>query len=257
MLESQFPAAQRGDKVLLATVSSTGGVLGTLNPFGTPTTGWRIVQDDNIVYEVINAVLSGHGGTWARDDVAVDAWRCWYSPTAHTWNLDYAAAAANPITWVNLSVLSSLGVLTLLGKTVLPKNRVSTNPGNTTTTTTSLTLVSTGLGVGPITPVYLAALKVLMGCMGGNGTAGDGMQLAIYRNTTGIPVGGTAVGGDTRVWLGSSQTTPASAANSQSWSAAFEDTGVVVATAYYYYVAFAAITAGTVTALYTSMVVEE
>jgi hypothetical protein len=140
---------------------------------------------------------------------------------------------------------------------IVPRNFSATNPGGSRSTTNLGLFVSTGIGVGPITPAFLAALRYWMNTDGGNDTAGNGQVVALYRNTTGVPSNGTGVGSDTLVYLGQGQTTPANAAQSQHWGAAGVDTGRTVGTGYYYYIAYAAITGGTAWCTEPTLLVEE
>lgn len=107
MAENVFPASARTDKITMSTVSATGGVLGTLKPFGTPTTGWRDVQDDNKHWLAWNAYLSGHAGTWNRDDIAVESWLIEAVASANLFTLYWAGAAANPVTWIKAAEFKS------------------------------------------------------------------------------------------------------------------------------------------------------
>ena len=113
-IEASFPLLARNDKTTLK------NILGSLLPFGTPTVGWRQVQIDNNVYLTSNA--SWTGSVWNRDDVAVTAWRI-DAIAAGNFVINYAAAAANPITWVVLVTVTPTGALitsTLIGVPTIP-----------------------------------------------------------------------------------------------------------------------------------------
>jgi hypothetical protein len=85
--------------------------LGTLLPFGAPTTGWRDTQDDNKHYLSANAVLSGHAGTWSRDDTSVPSWLWTYDLTTTSATLSYASAGTGTITWTPiLTIQGSSGI---------------------------------------------------------------------------------------------------------------------------------------------------
>lgn len=110
-------------------------------------------------------------------------------------------------------------------------------------TTTSTTPVSTGLGVQLTSPG--ASLEWLVAAIANNNTAGDGVSLAVYRSTTGIPAAGAAPGGsDTQVW-GSGTLVSSAASQDQAVAGSAIDTGLTANQAYYYYLAAAAVTGGT------------
>ena len=78
------------------------------------------VQIDNNIYLTSNA--SWTGSVWNRDDVAVTAWRI-DAIAAGNFVINYAAAAANPITWVALVTVTPTGALitsTLIGVPTIP-----------------------------------------------------------------------------------------------------------------------------------------
>jgi hypothetical protein len=86
--------------------------LGTLLPFGAPTTGWRDTQDDNKHYLSVNAVLSGHAGTWSRDDTSVPSWLWTYDLTTTSATLSYASAGTGTITWTPILTIQGSGITT-------------------------------------------------------------------------------------------------------------------------------------------------
>jgi hypothetical protein len=51
----------------------------------------------------------------------------------------------------------------------------------------SLTFVSTGIGVGPITPSILGRVALVLAGEFSSSLAGNGGAIAIYRNVTGVP----------------------------------------------------------------------
>jgi hypothetical protein len=112
-----------------------------------------------------------------------------------------------------------------------------------TYTTTSTTFVSTGMGVSVVSPS--TALSYLLAAIVSNNTAGDGVSLALYRSTTGIPAAGAAPGtGDVAIWQ--SGELISSAANQQQAVATSDvDGGLAAGTTYYYYLAVEAVTGGT------------
>jgi len=122
-LESVFPALDRADKTLFGGApSATGGILGTVSPIagtsGAPSTGWRLNQVNNDdVWLAQNAWGAGAPVVWTRDDTAKAALAFTEEVAGPYFRWTFAAAAANPITWVELMRLSSAGVLSL-GATV-------------------------------------------------------------------------------------------------------------------------------------------
>jgi hypothetical protein len=109
-------------------------------------------------------------------------------------------------------------------------------------TTTSTTLVSTGLGV-TLTPedtkVMLDGRAVV-----NNNTAGDGVTVAIYQSTVGIPAAGSApASGDTAILQ--VNITSSAASQNQVVPLALPVTSLTAGTKYYFYLAVAAVTGGT------------
>jgi len=60
-----------GDDQIRTDKTTLRDVLRTLVPFGTPTTGWRVVQINNDTYMVHNAKYDGTN--WSHDDTSIDA----------------------------------------------------------------------------------------------------------------------------------------------------------------------------------------
>jgi hypothetical protein len=110
-------------------------------------------------------------------------------------------------------------------------------------TTTSTTAVSSGFGVSLVSPG--TTLEFQAAALVANNTAGDGVQVTLYRSTTGIPAAGSAPGGsDVAVWT--SNPLLSSAANqNQAASAVDIMTGLTAGTTYYFYLAVQAVTGGT------------
>lgn len=74
---------------------------------------------------------------------------------------------------------------------------VGVNPNLVNEATTSTTYVSTGIGVGPISPKTVVALLATAQLS----IAGAFARIAVFRNATGVPAFGTAVGADTQIGL--------------------------------------------------------
>lgn len=287
---SVFPAKYRADTATLL------AVLGTLIPSGSPTVGFRIYQATNEIMLTTNvATLSTL--TITQDDVTVPSWGVLYSAANDDviwYNAKAGATTLVPVLKIALSSSSSAmanyleflavatgstpqvsalgsdtnvglnlvtqgtGTVQANGVIIIPRNIVALAPAGVVNTT-SLTLVSTGQGVGPITPKYQTSLRVRMtGTTTGN-TSGDGSRMAVYRSTAGTPAAGNApAGGDVQIWLGIGQTqigTNGGFAFQQACEVL--DTGLTAGTAYYYYIAQEAITGGTASVENCSMIVEE
>lgn len=109
-------------------------------------------------------------------------------------------------------------------------------------TTTSTTPVSTGLGV-TLTPAATAVLLDGRATVA-NTTAGDGVTVAVYQSTVGVPAAGSAPAtGDTALL----QVSVASAAAGQNQVVplALPVTGLTAGTPYHFYLAVAVVTGGT------------
>lgn len=114
--------------------------------------------------------------------------------------------------------------------------------------TTSTAFVSSGIGAAAIAPNMLGELSIELFADIFNDTLNDGVVIAIYRNTTGVPVAGTSVGTDTQVWSSNSsyiQQGTANKPNKKEYARIF-DTGLTNGgSGYYYYIAVKALTGGT------------
>lgn len=121
---------------------------------------------------------------------------------------------------------------------------------------TSTSFVSTGVGTPAIGPNFLDEFEIALSAEVLNNTAGDGARVAIYRNTTGVPVSGTAVGTDTQVWA-SGVLLSSAASQIVPTSAIIIDAGVANGSNYYYYIAMLAVTGGTASVQNVSFVVRE
>jgi len=114
-------------------------------------------------------------------------------------------------------------------------------------TTASTTFVSTGLGVGDaagFTPKKTGTVLMTLTSSMSNNTANDGFQDAIFYNTTGLPLAGTAVGTDTLV--AKAQIPSASVANERRIMAIVALVkGLTPGVTIYPYIAHSAITGGT------------
>lgn len=110
--------------------------------------------------------------------------------------------------------------------------------------TTSVTAVSSGSGLN-ITNKLTGRFLVLLIANLKNNTAGDGGAAQIFRNTTGIPTAGTAVGSDTGVGSAGLMISPV-AGNTYAVNTFGIDTGLTAGTKYYYYCAINATNGGTV-----------
>jgi hypothetical protein len=124
-------------------------------------------------------------------------------------------------------------------------NRLSFRTTGVSTTSTSI--VSSGIGVGPITPQTLARFSVKAVLFATNATSGDNVVVELVRSTTGIPANGSALNsGDTGI-AGGWTFSPSSANVKIPISFATDDTGLANGTAYYYYLAYYAAGGGTAT----------
>src|SRR5947209_17917620 len=117
---SEAPASDAGPANLFINDKTTlSSILTTLIPFGTATTGWKQVQIANDIWLASNATYTGT--QWNRDDIAVISLAWKYDIVNGVMSLQYAAAAANPITWTTLHTYDATGniaaaTLTLTGK---------------------------------------------------------------------------------------------------------------------------------------------
>ncbi len=103
------------------------------------------------------------------------------------------------------------------------------------TSTTSLGNISTGYGV-TITPRVSGKLMIFATFLGQNNTVGIENNWNIFRNTTGIPAGGSSVGTDFQATALTNLTS--STANAKvTVSFVLRDTGLTINTAYTYYIA--------------------
>lgn len=123
----------------------------------------------------------------------------------------------------------------LLNRPIL--NRLSVTLGSSYQSPSN-SLVSTGSGIGPITPKRYGEFLILFFAKLLSDTTGANMAAFVYRNTTGIPTAGSAPGGGDAVVLTieGMLVGTAGAAGLQVPCAGF-DSGLGISTPYYYYLA--------------------
>ena len=92
-----------GDDQIRTDKGTLRDVLRTLVPYGTPTTGWRVIQIDNDIYIVHNAKYDG-AGNWSHDDTAVNATALRITSAAGVVHL---LRVANASTWATAAWLES------------------------------------------------------------------------------------------------------------------------------------------------------
>jgi hypothetical protein len=144
-------------------------------------------------------------------------------------------SAGNALASYRSGLLSTVGNLSV--------NYITSN----TITTSSTTLISTGFGLpSSFTPRISTKAQISLYAKVNNNTANGVVTVAVYRNTTGVPALGTGPGTDTLI--GNTSTTPNNLAAGLAFdlslfimdkAALFLNAGLVVGTAYFYYVAFA------------------
>jgi hypothetical protein len=178
-----------------------------------------------VTYSVDTTTAGGTGGQSWRiyHPVMVGTYAAQHLGTTDTWWGD----ETNPTTLGTLSALANAVTI-----------------GGSSAGSTSTSFVSSGLGAA-FTPNYLTTSVITCSVQANNNTINDGLRVALYRNTTGIPANGTSVGTDTQLYLWGANTSLGAGGVNFMYSVTYRDSGLVPGTTYYYYLANEAITGGT------------
>ncbi len=206
-------------------------------------TNWHLVPSSGGVVGMTNNARSQYG-LYVTDAA---------SPTTHTMNNTLDDGSGNASVYV-LAVRVATGTAPFaVASTTLNPNLNAERWGGAKNdvvlvkfagasySTTGTGMVSTGEG-GSFAPTS-TKVQVLSSVDCYNQTAGDGVMVAIYRNTSGVPAAGTAVGTDTPVAVATM--TSATASADATVALVGLDSGLTAGTTYYYYWAVAAYIAGT------------
>ena len=125
-------------------------------------------------------------------------------------------------------------------------------------TASTSTVVSSGFGVGPITPVALGAIELIGFFSADNTTIGSGVTPYLKRNTTGVPSASASAAGDTTIWpYPSNLEVGTNGGFNFMYPIAVVDTTVSNSTAYYYYLALITVGGGVAQITSPSIVARE